>query len=86
MKAKFHNTVCEATIDCVCKIRNRCGIDDIVLGGGVFENAYLLRNIKRGLKKHSFNIYHNMRTPTNDGGIPFGQVVVAAQMYGFRVL
>jgi hydrogenase maturation protein HypF len=86
ISAKFHNTVCEATIDCVCKIRNRCGIDDIVLGGGVFENAYLLRNIKRGLKKHSFNIYHNMRTPTNDGGIAFGQVVVAAQMYGFRVL
>jgi hydrogenase maturation protein HypF len=80
ISAKFHNTVCEATIDCACRIRNRCGIDDIVLGGGVFENAYLLKNMKRGLKKYSFNIYNNMKIPTNDGGIAFGQVVVAAQM------
>lgn len=80
ISAKFHNTVCEATIDCVCKIRNRCGIDDIVLGGGVFENVYLLKNIKRGLEKNNFNIYHNMKIPTNDGGIAFGQAVAAAQM------
>jgi hydrogenase maturation protein HypF len=80
ISAKFHNTVCEATIDCVCKIRSKCGIDDIVLGGGVFENAYLLKNMKRGLKKHSFNLYNNMKIPTNDGGISFGQAAAAAQM------
>lgn len=80
ISAKFHNTVCEATIDCACKIRSKCGIEDIVLGGGVFENAYLLKSMKRGLKKHGFNIYHNMKIPTNDGGIAFGQVVVAAQI------
>lgn len=80
ISAKFHNTVCEATIDCVCKIRIRRGINDIVLSGGVFENAYLLKNMKRRLKEHNFNIYHNMKIPTNDGGIAFGQVVVAAQI------
>jgi hydrogenase maturation protein HypF len=80
ISAKFHNTVCEATIDCVCRIRNRCGIGDIVLSGGVFENSYLLRNMKRGLEKRGFNTYHNMKVPTNDGGIAFGQVVAASQM------
>ena len=80
ISAKFHNTICEATKDCVCKIRNRCGIDDIVLGGGVFENAYLLKNMKRGLKERGFNTYNNMKIPTNDGGIAFGQAVAAAQM------
>ena len=80
LSAKFHNTVCEATVDCVCKIRNRWGIDNIVLGGGVFENAYLFKNIKRELKKHRFNIYHNMKIPANDGGIAFGQIAAAAQM------
>ncbi|WHH60789.1 carbamoyltransferase HypF [Petroclostridium sp. X23] len=79
LSAKFHNTVCEATINCVCKIRNRCGIDDIVLGGGVFENAYLLKNMKLRLKEHDFNVYHNMKIPINDGGIAFGQVAVAVQ-------
>jgi hydrogenase maturation protein HypF len=80
ISAKFHNTVCEATIDCVCKIRSKCDMDDIVLGGGVFENAYLLKNIKQGLKKRSFNVYHNMKIPTNDGGIAFGQAAAAAQI------
>jgi len=80
ISAKFHNTVCKATIDCVLKIRKLYGINDIVLGGGVFENVYLLRNVKRGLKEHGFNIYHNMKIPTNDGGIAVGQVAVAAQM------
>ncbi|TYQ17871.1 UNVERIFIED_CONTAM: hydrogenase maturation carbamoyltransferase HypF [Acetivibrio alkalicellulosi] len=80
ISAKFHNTVCEATIDCVCKIRSKCGIDDIVLGGGVFENAYLLKKMKRGLKERGFYTYHNMNIPTNDGGIAFGQAAAAAQM------
>ncbi len=80
ISAKFHNTVCEASVDCVCKIRDRCGINDIVLSGGVFENAYLLKNIKRQLKDYSFNVYNNMKIPINDAGISFGQVVVAAQM------
>lgn len=79
ISAKFHNTVCEATIDCVCKIRRKCGIDNIVLGGGVFENIYLLKKMKQGLKERGFNTYHNMKIPTNDGGIAFGQLVVAAQ-------
>lgn len=80
ISAKFHNTVCEATIDTVCKIRNRCSINDIVLSGGVFENAYLLKNMQRGLIERGFNTYHHMKIPTNDGGIAFGQVVAAAEM------
>lgn len=80
ISAKFHNTVCEATIDCVCRIRNKCSIDGIVLGGGVFENAYLLKNMKRGLKERGFTTYHSMKIPMNDGGIAFGQAAAAAQM------
>lgn len=80
ISAKFHNTVCKATIDCACRIRNRCEIGDIVLGGGVFENTYLLKNMKRGLEECGFNTYYNMKLPINDGGISFGQVVVAAEM------
>lgn len=80
ISAKFHNTVCKATIDCVCKVRNKYCINNIVLSGGVFENVYLLSSMKRGLKEHGFHVYHNMKIPTNDGGIAFGQAVAAAQM------
>lgn len=77
--AKFHNTVCSATIDCVCKVRDRYGLNDVVFGGGVFENAYLLKNMMLGLQEKDFIVYHNMKVPANDGGIAFGQAVVVSQ-------
>lgn len=80
ISAKFHNTVCEATIDCICKLRSKYCINNIILGGGVFENSYLLKNMKSALKKHNFNVYHNMKIPINDGGIAFGQVAAAAEI------
>lgn len=80
ISAKFHNAVCEATIDCVCRIRSKYGINDVVLSGGVFENTYLLKTMKRGLKERGFNTYNNMKIPINDGGIAFGQAVTAAHI------
>lgn len=80
ISAKFHNTVCEATIDCACRIRDKYGIDDVVLSGGVFENVYLIKNMKRGLKERGFNTYNSMTVPTNDGGIAFGQAAISAEM------
>lgn len=80
ISAKFHNTVCVATIDCVCRIRSIYGLNDVVLSGGVFENTYLLTSILEGLKSHSFNVYCSMRMPVNDGGISFGQAAAAAQI------
>lgn len=80
ISAKFHNSICESTIDCVCRIRSKYGINDVSLSGGVFENAYLLKTMRRGLKNQGFNIYFSMQIPTNDGGIAFGQAAAAAQM------
>lgn len=80
ISAKFHNTVCEASLECACRIRSKCGINNVVLSGGVFENAYLLKSMNQGLKERSFNTYHNMKIPTNDGGIAFGQAAVAEML------
>lgn len=80
ISAKFHNSICQSTIDCVCRIRGKYGINDVALGGGVFENTYILKTIKRGLKDQGFNIYCSMQIPANDGGIAFGQASAAAQM------
>ncbi len=76
--AKFHNTVIAATVDCVCQIRDRTGLYDVVLSGGVFENQYLLLGLIRELKASGFKVYHNRRLPINDGGVSFGQAAVAA--------
>lgn len=80
ISAKFHNTIINATVECVNKVREKTQINDVVLGGGVFENQYLLLGMMKKLKKIGFNTYHNLRVPINDGGISFGQAAVAAEL------
>jgi hydrogenase maturation protein HypF len=80
ISARFHNSVCEATIDCICRLRNKYGLNDVVLSGGVFENTYLLAAMLKGLKSHGLHVYYNMQVPTNDGGISFGQAAAAARI------
>ncbi len=78
ISSKFHNTVIEATAECVCKIRQKTRLEDVVLSGGVFENAYLLERLVWKLRNLSFNVYYNQLTPANDGGISFGQAAAAS--------
>lgn len=80
ISAKFHNTICAATVECVCKINNLNGLYNVVLGGGVFENTYLLTNVTQGLKKQGFKVYYNKRVPMNDGGLSLGQAAFAAAL------
>ncbi|MGE4277092.1 MAG: Sua5/YciO/YrdC/YwlC family protein, partial [Lawsonibacter sp.] len=78
ISSKFHNTVIEATTDCACRIREKTGLEDVVLSGGVFENAYLLERLILRLRDLKFQVYYNRLTPTNDGGISFGQAAAAS--------
>ncbi|HBQ64217.1 MAG TPA: hypothetical protein DD727_04695 [Clostridiales bacterium] len=78
ISAKFHNTIIAATAHCVERIRDKTGISQIVLSGGVFENQFILLGLIRELSATGFKVYHNQRIPINDGGVSFGQAAVAA--------
>lgn len=80
ISTKFHNTLIEATAECVCKISDKTKISEVVLSGGVFENIYLLERLISKLRNLKFNVYYNRLTPTNDGGISFGQAVAAGSI------
>ncbi|MEA4933992.1 MAG: carbamoyltransferase HypF [Lawsonibacter sp.] len=80
ISSKFHNAVVEATAQCVCKIRDKTGLEDVVLSGGVFENILLLERLVRKLRDLNFRVYYNQLTPTNDGGLSFGQAAAACAM------
>ncbi len=80
ISTKFHNTLIESTAACVCKIREKTAIKDVVLSGGVFENVYLLEGLISKLRNLQFNVYYNRLTPSNDGGISFGQAVAAGSI------
>lgn len=78
ISSKFHNTIIEATADCVFRIREKTGLEDVVLSGGVFENTYLLEGLISRLRDLNFKVYYNRLTPTNDGGVSFGQAAAAS--------
>lgn len=80
ISSRFHNTVAEATADCVGRIREKTGLEEVVLSGGVFENTCLLERLILKLRALKFKVYYNRLTPTNDGGISFGQAAAACAM------
>ncbi|HEY5561311.1 MAG TPA: carbamoyltransferase HypF [Clostridiaceae bacterium] len=77
MACKFHNTVVNFTVELIEIFSKATGINKICLGGGVFQNSYLLLKLKKELEHHEFDVYTNSLIPINDGGISLGQLVIA---------
>ena len=79
ISAKFHNTIVSIIVELASKIRAECGINKVVLSGGVFQNTYLLEQSENGLTEKKFLVYTHRQVPANDGGICLGQLAVAAK-------
>ena len=52
-------------------------MNQVVLSGGAFQNAILLRELPPALEKEDFEVYTQRLVPPNDGGIALGQAVAA---------
>ncbi len=77
ISSKFHNTIAKIILNMCIKIRKTSGLDRVALSGGVFQNRLLLENTYVLLNKNNFKVFTQQRVPPNDGGIAFGQVVIA---------
>ena len=80
--ARFHNTIAEIVAGTSASIRDKTGVDRVVLSGGVFQNVYLLERTLDALDERRFQTYIHHLVPTNDGGIALGQAVVASARNG----
>jgi hydrogenase maturation protein HypF len=78
---KFHNTISAAVVAVCEHLRQQRGIETVVLSGGVFQNAFLLRQICVGLRKKGFSVFCHHLVPPNDGGLSLGQAAVALAQY-----
>ncbi|MBI2863603.1 MAG: carbamoyltransferase HypF [Chloroflexi bacterium] len=78
ISSRFHNGVAQMIVDVCAAIRRRCGLERVVLSGGVFQNRYLLSRTLAGLARQEFEVYIHHLVPCNDGGIALGQAVVAS--------
>ncbi len=79
ISAKFHNGVVQALLDVCINMQEQWGKLPIVLSGGVFQNIHLLDRAFEVLTANGYEVYTNEKVPANDGGISFGQAVVAAE-------
>jgi len=71
---RFHATL----VEMIRVVAAAVGCSQIVLSGGVFQNALLLGQTRRALLNDGFEVYSHQRIPPNDGGIALGQILVAA--------
>jgi hydrogenase maturation protein HypF len=74
---RFHSAVVAMVVQLCTAMRERHGVRQVVLSGGVFLNEFLQVNCLVELRKAGFDAYAHRLVPTNDGGIALGQVLVA---------
>ncbi len=70
----FHEAVASAAAEGARRVKERTGVKDIVLSGGVFQNALLRELLIPPLKSGGFRVFLNESVPPGDGGISIGQV------------
>jgi hydrogenase maturation protein HypF len=71
--ARFHN----ALAGWIVEVAVMAALRDVVLSGGVFQNAYLVERTAARLEERGFRVHTHQRVPPNDGGIALGQAVLA---------
>lgn len=72
---RFHNTLAEIIV----AVAHRCGIADIALSGGCFQNKYLTERAVARAREEGFSPHWHRRIPPGDGGLAVGQILGAAR-------
>ncbi len=75
---RFHTTLVELTAHACAQLAHGEGLRDVVLSGGVFQNAILATELPARLRALGLVPHLQRRLPPGDGGLAFGQLAVAA--------
>lgn len=76
----FHLQVAETIVDQCRALRDKTGVRQVALTGGVFQNKILMEESLKRLRAEGFEPYYNISISPNDGGIALGQMYVARQL------
>jgi hydrogenase maturation protein HypF len=71
--ARFHNAIAGWS----AVIAASSPYEDVVLGGGCFQNAHLTRRTRAAIEQLGKSVHVPSRIPANDGGLAVGQLAVA---------
>ncbi|WP_412741858.1 carbamoyltransferase HypF [Krasilnikovia sp. MM14-A1004] len=78
LAAGFHTTVAAATVALCTRAAERTGVTQVCLSGGCLQNRILASRLLTELDAAGLTGHLNHDVPANDGGISYGQAVVAA--------
>lgn len=80
ISGRFHETVVQAIVSTMSHLHSIAPETKktVVLSGGSIHNRYLRKRLNTELTRLGFNVYLPVKVPCNDGGLSYGQLVVAA--------
>jgi hydrogenase maturation protein HypF len=78
LAAAFHESVAHSTAMLAAELCATAGLHVVALGGGSFQNARLTTSLSARLTARGLTVLLPITLPANDGGLSFGQAVVAA--------
>ncbi len=81
ISARFHNTLLSIMMRVVTQISVECGVKQVALSGGVFQNRRLFNGISGRLQAAGFQPLWHQHLPVNDGCVSLGQAMVANFSY-----
>ena len=81
ISARFHNGLAEIMARTSSFLRQQTSLNRVCLSGGVFQNGYLLGQLKSRLVQDGFEVFTHRQLPCGDGGLSLGQAVIAAHLY-----
>ena len=80
--ARFHAGVAAAFVAAAAMAREATGLEKVVLSGGCMHNRRLARLLRMGLEIEGFKVFQHAKVSPGDGGLSYGQAVVAAAKLG----
>jgi hydrogenase maturation protein HypF len=76
--ARFHAGVAAGFVRAAVLARAATGLEQVVLSGGCMHNWRLARLLREDLEAKEFEVFQHRRISPGDGGLSYGQAVVAA--------
>lgn len=78
--ARFHAGQAAAFTRAAVEARAATGVGRVALSGGCMHNRRLVRLLRAGLEAQGFEVLQHVQVSPGDGGLSYGQAVVAAAM------
>jgi hydrogenase maturation protein HypF len=76
--AEFHAGIAQGFIAAAANACKENGISQVVLSGGCMHNRRFARLLRTGLEEEGFEVFQHRQVSPGDGGLSYGQAVVAA--------